>query len=158
MHHISFHYYVLIRILWDFDVFLILPMTIETGSANGIFQSSHILGVMNRMQPIGCNSETIRWIEMPVWGERSLGFLFESQGFQHLQTLVGHIQAQGKATCVCSCVLPPFLQAIMEALAALPHKDISLELWAPTWKTAALERRPCPQQFLREQINKLSCI
>lgn len=43
-----------------FYFFLILPMTIETGSANGIFQISHVLGVMNRMQSIECNSEMIR--------------------------------------------------------------------------------------------------
>lgn len=80
-----------LEFLWDFDFFLVLPRTIETGSANGIFQTSPILGVVNRMQSIGCNSEAIRWILMPVWGEWSLGFLFESRIFQHLQTLVGHV-------------------------------------------------------------------
>lgn len=97
------------------------------------------------------------WDTQPFGMSEVLNSSLRYLGFSSFILAYGwNINSREKSTCRTEQTFSATAMAIMEGLVMeVPHDQVSLGFWAPTWKTAALESCLYPQQTLREQINKL---
>ena len=97
------------------------------------------------------------WDTQPFGMSEVLNYRLRYLGFSLFILAYGwNINSREKSTCRTEQTLFSTAMAIVEGLVMeVPHDQVSLGFWAPTWKTAALESCLYPQQTLREQINKL---